>query len=133
MKKILVILILAAIRTMVCGAELTPKEVGKLKIPGEKVLNSCFLYAWELNGKLADNGMESRVIKYTHSKGTKAHAVLLFSSKGKEYIIDNELDRAIRVRGTTDLEKVKSFDRNAERVEQIALVDMNRLAQLLGK
>jgi len=90
----------------------TPKQIAAWKIPCEKVPCGCIEYAICLNYVLFQKGIPSRMVGY-HYGGVGGHVVVLFELGGKNYLIDNETDKAHVVTGSNDLERIQSFDSDA--------------------
>lgn len=108
------LLIFCLIAVTQCSA-LTPKEVSKFKIPGQRSQDQCLQYAFCLNYLLFTKGVESRAVAYAWSKHS-SHAVVLFQLAGQWYLIENEHDTAVSVSGRTDLERIQCFDARASSV-----------------
>jgi len=105
--------LLLATLLSVNAADLTPKQVSALQIPGQRSRGQCLRYAWSLNYVLFAKGMESKLLAYWHTPGLRGHAVVVFKSGGQWYLIENEKDRARPIKGKTDLERCQEFDSRA--------------------
>lgn len=102
-----------------CSA-LSLQDIADWKIQGERQPGKCAQYAFSLNYRLSQQGIESTMIAYDWNKRKPyGHALVIFSLNDNWYGIDNETDKPKQLKGNTDLERVQSFDRRAYQTREI--------------
>lgn len=108
-EKLLLVLALVLLALVARSEEKLPtiEQIEAWQIPCEHIENGCIEYALGLAVVLHEKGIPARLVVY--GRGT-VHAVVLFELQGKTYLIDNETDKANRVKGKNDLQRVQSFD-----------------------
>jgi hypothetical protein len=105
------------------ASALTPAEIAAWKIPGEckgePANQQCAKYAFCLNLRLAEAGVEAHALAYHWSReaGAVTHAVVFFKLGAQWWAIDNQDDTAVKVAGKTDLAKMKCFDHRAWKIQ----------------
>lgn len=129
----IIVVILATILLVLgsCGAQgaITTKEIEKLKLPGKREAYRCMPYAFCMNFHLFSKGIESRHVMIDRGDPKWDHAVVFFKLEGVWYGIDNERAKAIVLKGNTDLEMAKSFDKRAKRIYAPNSDDLNNYEQ----
>ena len=83
---------------------------------GALVKDKCQPFAIDAQADLLCRGVNAFYVSYSWSTfggETGRHAVVLFQSAGRWYLMDNTLYGPLRVRGETVLTLVKCYDHNA--------------------